>query len=54
MKSKFREVLESAFVLALLLAVVIAIALTFNYRIDLYKRKYPGTTTLDFWLDSRQ
>ncbi len=52
MKSKLRGLVESVVVIALLLAVVIAIALTFNYRIDLYKRKYPGTTTLDFWLDS--
>lgn len=54
MKSKLRNTIENVLIVAVLLAVVVGIASMVNYRIDLYKRKYPGTTTLDYWLDSHK
>jgi hypothetical protein len=34
--------------------IVGAIALSVNYDIERYHRKFPGTTTLDYWMDGRK
>ena len=46
--------------LSVILACLVGLGLAFvvysviQYKVDLYKRKYPGTTTIDYWLDSHK
>lgn len=52
MKEKLKEIGKAILTLVIIALFCGAIGAVINYKIDLYKRKYPGTTTLDFWLDS--
>ena len=53
-KKKLSDFIGWAIPILVIFAIAIGIGGCVNYRIDLYKRKYPGTTTLDYWLDSRK
>lgn len=54
MKKKLSDFIGWAIPVLVIFAIAIGIGGCVNYRIDLYKRKYPGTTTLDYWLDSHK
>lgn len=54
MRKKLNEFVGIAIPVLVILAIAAGIGGCVNYRIDLYKRKYPGTSTLDYWLDSHK
>lgn len=54
MRKKLKDLFWNAVPIIAIFAVGIGIGGCVNYRIDLYKRKYPGTSTLDYWLDSHK
>lgn len=53
-KKKLSDLMGNLVGILILLAIAAAIGGCVNYRIDLYKRKFPGTSTLDYWLDSHK
>lgn len=50
--NKFLKILHEVLVGIMIAAVIYGLYCLICYRIDLYKRKHPGTTTFDFWMDS--
>ncbi len=51
MKNLFRSFASGVAILTLVLLAGLLIYGCVSYDMGKYKRKYPGTTTLDYWLD---
>lgn len=54
MKKKLRTLADNIGIILVIVAVIVGIGGCVNYRMNLYKRKYPGTTALDYWMDNKK
>ena len=50
--NRFKKILYEVFAGLLIAGSLYAFYCLICYRIDLYKRKHPGTTAFDYWMDS--
>jgi hypothetical protein len=51
---KKKSIFDWVIGIGIVLVVVLMIGGCTSYKINLYKRKYPGTTTFDYFMDDKK
>lgn len=52
--NRFWKIVYEVFAGFLIVGVIYAVYCLVCYKIDLYKRKHPGTSTFDYWMDGKK